>query len=715
MTQDNPCRKLRLRLCLYCLACCLCATLNARQAEPTAPQHNPRTAQPVPQPAAHPVAPAPKPAPQAESPVPQPDDTITGKTHAIPEVGIKARRRPSRTTSATPVQTFTRRELDALGLHDVASAARRFAGVAVKDYGGLGGLKTVSIRNLGAAHTAVSYDGTPVSNCQAGQIDIGRFSTDNVSTLSLTVGQGDDPLQPARMYASAGILHINTLRPDFTPGRRHHFSAQARTGSFGLLSTNARWEQQAGARSALTLDASLLRSDGAYPFRLENGKYTAIEKRHNSDILSYQGEANLFHLFADSSRWDTKAYYYRSRRGLPGGVILYNPESHERLTDENFFLQTRWSKTFSPLLALQLQGKYNYSYNRYRDEGPEYQSGIAVDRHTQHEYYLSAALAYTPLRHLTLSLAQDGAINTLDNTMPYCPFPTRYTSLSALSAKYALTHLTLQATLLATYITEHVKTGTPPAPLHRLSPSLSLSYRPWRERLFFLRAMYKDCFRVPTFNDLYYYRSGNKNLRPEKAREYNLGITYGGSPLPFIDYLSVTLDAYYNRVTDKIVAFPSTYVWSMQNYGKVRILGLDATLAAECPVTRHATLHLSCGYTWQDAIDLTNPDAKNYKDQLPYTPRHSGSLSATVKTPWLDAGYTLMAVGKRYYLAQNIPVNEIDGYREHTLSLSREFRLGTCQLRLQADIINLTNEQYDVIKYYPMAGRSWKLTAGVRF
>ena len=58
-----------------------------------------------------------------------------------------------------------------------------FAGANVKDYGGIGGLKTVSVRNIGAAHTAVSYDGVVVSNSQAGQIDIGRFSLDNVSTL----------------------------------------------------------------------------------------------------------------------------------------------------------------------------------------------------------------------------------------------------------------------------------------------------------------------------------------------------------------------------------------------------------------------------------------------------------------------------------------------------------------------------------------------------
>lgn len=92
----------------------------------------------------------------------------------------------------------------------MADAVRRFAGANVKDYGGIGGLKTVSIRNMGAAHTAVSYDGVAVSNCQAGQIDIGRFSLDNVSMLSLAIGQSEDLLQSARLYASAGVLGIET-------------------------------------------------------------------------------------------------------------------------------------------------------------------------------------------------------------------------------------------------------------------------------------------------------------------------------------------------------------------------------------------------------------------------------------------------------------------------------------------------------------------------
>ena len=97
------------------------------------------------------------------------------------------------------------------------------------------------------------------------------------------------------------------------------------------------------------------------------------------------------------------------------------------------------------------------------------------------------------------------------------------------------------------------------------------------------------------------------------------------------------------------------------------------------------------------------------------TPLHSGSVSTVVETPWVNLGYSMVGVGKRYYLSQNIPENEIEGYLEHTMTASREFALGNCSLHLQAEIINLTDAQYDVIKYYPMPGRSWRLTAVFKF
>lgn len=642
-------------------------------------------------------------------------DSIVNDARQLQEVTIQARRAPMKVTSTSPVQLLGKEEIKRLGLQNMADAVKRFAGTNVRDYGGIGGLKTVSVRNLGAAHTAVSYDGVVVSNTQAGQVDIGRFSLDNVSTLSLAIGHDENLLQSARMFASAGVLNIETERPRFENNQKHRTQLQLRGGSFSYITPSLRHWQQLGDHTALSADFTYQHADGSYPFTLKNGKLTTNETRRNSDIESWQGEANLFHTFADESEVNVKAYYFNSERGLPGSVVLYNPESSERLWDENFFLQARYKKAFGTKWRLQAQGKYNYSWNKYEDSGVQYEGGKQSDINRQHEYYLSAAVHYRPIASLDISLAQDGFINRLHTNGVNSPEPIRYTSLTALNARYQHNGLKLTGTLVATHITEEVKDGNKPADRNHLSPTVSFSLQPWQSAQFYLRAMYKNTFRVPTFSDLYYLRVGNTNLRPEKATEYTIGITWSGKPFRFTDFLSLTVDTYYNKVTDKIIAFPSTYVWKMQNYGKVQINGVDVTLATAMPLSRNINLNLSGNYSWQKAIDVTNKAAKNYKDQLPYTPMHNGNLSAALENPWVNIGYTINIVGKRYYLAQNLPENEIDGYQEHTATLWREFTMKGCNLRLQAEVINLTDAQYDIIKYYPMPGRSWRVTATLIF
>ena len=642
-------------------------------------------------------------------------DSINGEAYLLDGVTVTARRMPAKITSTTSVQVFGKEDLKNLGLQNMGDAVKRFAGTNVRDYGGIGGLKTVSVRNLGAAHTAVSYDGVAISNTQAGQIDIGRFSLDNVSTLSLAIGHDDNLLQSARLFASAGVLNIETEKPHFENGKRHHTQVQMRGGSFGYLTPAIRHWQALGERTKLSVEGNYLHAEGEYPFTLKNGTLVTEQKRINSDVESYQGEVNLFHTFKDESELSAKAYYYNSKRGLPGAVILYNSESDERLWDENFFAQAKYKKAFSPQWTLQAQGKYNYSWNKYEDTGVEYTGGKQTDTNRQTEYYLSASTLYKPTSAWSFSLSQDGFINRLHTNGANSPEPVRYTSLTALNARYQSGQLKASGSVVATYITEEVKAGNTPEDRRRLSPTLSLSWQPWEGEQLFVRALYKNTFRVPTFSDLYYLRVGNTSLKPEKATEYTVGLTWSGTPFSFTDFVSLTVDGYYNEVNDKIIAFPSTYVWKMQNYGKVHITGVDVTLATAIPLGKSVNLNLSGNYSWQKALDVTNPEAKNYKHQLPYTPEHNGNVSATLEMPWVNVGYTVTMVSKRYFLAQNIEANRIDGYSEHTATLWREFKLGKCGLRLQAEIINLTDAQYDVIKYYPMPGRSWRLTGTFHF
>lgn len=646
------------------------------------------------------------------------NDTL--RTQTIEDVVVTTERsRTSNIYSTIPVQSASGDDLRLAGIQSLADAVKKFAGTSVKDYGGIGGMKTVSVRNLGAQHTAVSYDGIVVSNTQAGQIDIGRFSLDNVSLLSLAIGQGSDMLQSARHYASAAMMSITTEQPQ-TNVRPTLWRIGLAGGSWGQISPKLRLWQRLSEATMLSVNAEYMRADGIYPYTLTNGKESTREKRYNSGISQWHAEANLGTRFANSSRLDLKAYYYRSSRGLPGAVILYNSDSREHLWDENLFAQAIYRKQWGSRWQMAVRAKYTHSWNKYEDYNIKYTDGRKEEQNSQDEYYASSTLLWQPLGSLSLSLAEDVAFNKLRTNVNGSPNPLRFTSLTALAAKLRAGRITVEGNLLMTYATETLNESTTyslktPEDRKHLSPSLSLSWRILPDEALYLRALYKSTFRLPTFNDLYYLQIGNTSLRPEKAHEYGIGITWNCRRIGCIKYIALTADGYYNDVTDKIVAFPSTYIWKMVNFGKAEIWGLDATLATQIDLARRTSATLSASLSWQDAQDKT-AGSPTYGSQLPYTPEASGGISAILATPWCTLGYSASGQGRRYSMAQNTREYRLKPYMEHSISISREFACSsTSRLQLQLSVNNLTDEKYEIVKYYPMPGRSVTASATMDF
>ncbi len=636
----------------------------------------------------------------------------------IHEVEVTARPLQKQVSAITPAQQMDADELSAIAAHTAADAVRHFAGTNVKDYGGIGGLKTVSVRGLGATHTAVSYDDVVVSNCLAGQIDLGRFASSSLGSITLHVGQSDNMLATARALASGSLVSMSSRQPTREDSKRYALEANLQSGSYGFVEPSINYFQRLGTHTSSVINASLSQAHGRYPYTLVNGTKVTTEERINTDITQFLGEWDLHHQFTHGGKLDTKLYAYTSERGLPGAIILYNSSSTERLADRSLFFQARYTKQWNHRWQLRTIAKYTYGWNRYTDTNVKYAGGKQVDENLQHEYYAQATLLYRPTLAWSFSLAQDGFINTLESNLPSCPFPTRYTSLTALQAQYRSHWLHLRGILLSTLINETSQKAQGSqlkahSSTQELSPTLSASLRPFTEIPLHIRLMYKHTFRMPTFNDLYYFRSGNKDLRPERAHEYNLGLTWQSPQWGALQSFSFTADGYFNDVTDKIVAFPTTYVWKMANYGRVHITGLDATLNAHLRLHRHIGATLSAGYTLQHAIDVTDPTAQTYGLQLPYTPIHSGSARLLLTTPWGDMGYSTLWSDQRTSMSDPSPRYRLAPYAEHTLTLSHTFTTRHTLLTTRAEAINFTNTQYQTIQYYPMPGRQFRLTLGV--
>ena len=77
-----------------------------------------------------------------------------------------------------------------------------------------------------------------------------------------------------------------------------------------------------------------------------------------------------------------------------------------------------------------------------------------------------------------------------------------------------------------------------------------------------------------------------------KTTQYNIRFTWNDEISPFIRLLSVSVDSYYNKVSDKIVAIPNMYIWKMMNMGEVEIKGIDVNLGANIPLYKTFSLLL---------------------------------------------------------------------------------------------------------------------------
>lgn len=642
----------------------------------------------------------------------------TADTKQLDEVEVTAKNAVK--PSSTPIQEFKQYRLKELNALQVSDAVKHFSGVIVKDYGGIGGLKTVSVRSLGAAHTAVAIDGIAMGNAQNGQIDIGRFSLDNVDVISLTNGQDDQIFQSARQVSAASVLNIKSTFPEFdnkiVKGR-----VSFKGGSFGLLNPAATVAIKMSNKVAMTLSGEYLFANGRYPYVLEygsEGDSSSVELRQNTDVENIRAELALYG--KDSVQdGNVKAYFFQSKRGLPGATIFYNTAnfSSQRITDRDIFVQGHYRRQLMPKLAFQLNAKYQYSFTHYLD--PVYLGSLGKEENFYHqqEGYLSAGLLYNVLSSLSFSLNTDGIISTLDADLQNFAYPIRYQWLTALSGKYVNDWVIASATALFTVVDEEVRSGTASKGYFRVNPFVSATFKPFRKINLRFRVFYKNIFRLPTFNDLYYGRVGNINLKPESTNQYNVGITYKAYLADFLPKVELSCDVYHNSVRDKIVAYPTKniYTWTMLNYGKVSINGIDFTGEVSLKPHSKVMILLGASYTYNRALNVTDPNSSDYKHQIPYTPRISGSGRASLQTPWFDINYSLIWSGHRYAVNQNYAENRVEGFFDHSISASHDFLIKQHVLGINLECLNLTNKNYAIVRYFPMPGRSWRATVYWKF
>lgn len=633
-------------------------------------------------------------------------DTI----RVLDEVDISSQQPPPTLRTVAPTQVLDAVDIENQGALQLSDAVRQMAGVTLKDYGGVGGMKTVSARGLGSQFSTVTIDGVAVNDAQNGQVDLGRYLLGNAAYVSLSHGREQGSLLSARAMAAGNVLNLETAEPSFFLAERTNLKVGMEMGSFGMLSPTALWEQKWGRRLKTSLWANYLKSDGDYPFTLyytpDHQGHTSRERRLHSAMHMLTADANLFYTIDSANRLTGKVHYMRGHHQLPGPVQLYTQTvSAEQTAEEVAFAQLKWNAERGRW-RLQSVGKLQSLYDLWEDSAANTPTGYQFNAYRQREAYLSVSASRPLGGGWDVDLAADGALSHLLNNKAHCNDVHRSMLMGAAALRYALGPLKAELHAVATMVADRMPDMVSAPSYGRLTPYAGVAYSPSERTT--LRLFYKETYRVPNFGELYFFPEDTlpHSLRPERARQLNLGLTHM-SDGPFAAW-NGTVDAYYNRVDDKIIAVPgrSMFLWTMINEGKVDILGVDATAQLQI-----SSLSMQVSYGFAHAVVRTDPDnPATYGAQIPYTPRHSGGASLRWELPWVNLGASAMVVGHRYSDNQNSPASRLPAYCDLGLSADRRIDLRWGEMRVQVQVLNLLDMQYEVVRSYPMMGRNYRLS-----
>ena len=393
----------------------------------------------------------------AQQPV---DTTSVEGTFDIEEIVVTARR----PAEIVPTQKLEGKALEELSSHSVADALLYFSGVQIKDYGGIGGLKTVNIRSMGSQHVGVFFDGMQIGNAQNGTVDLGRFSLDNMEAITLYNGQKSAIFQSAKDFASASAIYMETRRPVFDSTRTDNFKATLKGGSFKTVNPSLLWEHRFGRRVRSSFNAEYMYTSGEYRFSYSKGDgYDTTEIRKNGDVRLFRAEAALFGDL-DDGEWKAKAYFYDSERGYPGYIDRNIPgriRNQDRQWDTNFFLQGSMLRKPLPFYSFFLKGKYAYDYLHYLSD--EEDSMYINNHYRQQEAYVSAANLFSIFPWWSANLSADAQWNRLEADLVDFVYPQRYTVLAAAATSFQFSRLSLQGSLLYTHVTDRTKWKGPEA------------------------------------------------------------------------------------------------------------------------------------------------------------------------------------------------------------------------------------------------------------
>jgi vitamin B12 transporter len=550
----------------------------------------------------------------------------------------------------------------------------------IKSYGP-GSSSTISFRGTGAAHTQVLWNELNLNSPMLGQSDLSLIPSGFIDEIRIFNGGASMVIGSGGL---GGAINLET-KPEWTGGT--NFLLNSGAGSFGRVSSLMKLSTGNEKFQSVTR-AFLHSARNDFPFINSAGYSEPVEERRQNASVSQIGLMQELYWRSASSITSASMWYQKSERNLPSTILSQQQEGDERQMDESMRAVLRHNYYFSNA-DIEATCAWFYDQLNYLN------IPLSIDSHNRSNTLIAkfaAESSYKQNTHLRLDINNEiNFINSVNYQEPASRFLTTITG----SAR----HISGEKLGIAVLVREIISDFRALAPDLSLGADLKLSDLSNG----FVRMNFSRNSRIPSMNDLYWNPGGNPDLKNEYAYTGDLSFEIAGNISERIGY-KTELTTYAGWIKDMISWQPSgnSGIWTPQNISEASTNGFESDIEVVYKLGR-LSARVNALYAYNRAF--TEVSSNSTRHQLIYVPLNHLNAGLRTGIGSLYAGITTSFTGKRYTTADND--HYLPGYTLCNFLTGYNFRSRKSLFDFTFKAENIFNVSYEVMAYYPMAGRSF--------
>lgn len=564
-------------------------------------------------------------------------------------------------------------------------------GMFIKDYGGLGGLKTLSLRGTSASQTLIMLDGIKLNSIQNGIVDLSIIPSSLINGIEISRSGSSAFFGGNAIAGCINILTQNNIIDKFV------LKTNFKYGSYNDFLTNLTFSFPLDY-IGITSSIELTNSSGKYPFIID---YYGIEQefiRQNADfsnLVVSLAEKIVFSDWVENSRLMLRW----TNRGAPGAVVQGKIEnSFARLNEKEVLFINSFKHIINDESTLAFDLNLKYNELNYSD------TSFIVQKENNYyntEFNLNANYNFVLIGIMT-KLILEGNINLLtgDNLKNLNTGKADRTNLAGsflvtIPIKFDNWLFKFLGASRLDYFSDWKLFATFSGGTFIENMNFPLS----------LRFQISNNYRMPSFNELYYFNYGSTNLVPEESISLNLGFS-----TRLFSLINLDIDGFYINNTNQIVSVPQSPInWNAENIGKVITKGIELNTNL---AMFDSLLQLSLSYTLQKSSDESNNSLTKGK-LIPYIPQELLSGYAFFNLSPLTFAIFTEYTGFRFALPDNHKNSLLPEVIIIDLTSNYFFYISKTKINFSFNIKNLFNTRYSLIVNYPMPGRIIRIGIGL--